>query len=162
MKHLIHRPLVSHKLCERYLGKSVLDDLVKPDKHRSDAAVAVVNARIEHARVAPAVLVHGIVIEHSNDLAQANVRRGPCKHVTALGPTRRLHKTGLIQQPHQLAGIGGRDALAFGDLRQRQAVPGSQGRELHQTAKPIFLLRRDLHNCSLYKNCGKSLLLSQD
>ena len=62
---------LADELGQRNLGKRVLDDLVQPDDHRPDAAVALMHARIEHTGVALAMLAQNFLIEHLDDLQRA-------------------------------------------------------------------------------------------
>ena len=119
---------------------------MQPDNDRPDAAVAFVNAAIEHARVAFAVFIEHVGVEDLDDLAEANFACRTCQLVSALCAAGRGDKVGLIEQPHQLARVRRRDALALGDLRQRQAVAYRKISELHQTPQAVFLLCRNFHN----------------
>src|ERR1043166_4481962 len=92
VKHLIHRLLIPHKLREGDLRQRILHDLVEADDHRPDTAIAGVNARVEHAGVAAAMLLYDVLIKHANDLAEVNIARGPRQDVSALGSARRLDK----------------------------------------------------------------------
>src|SRR5690242_14001517 len=70
VKHRVDRAFVANELCERDLRQSILDDLVEADDNRADAAITFVNARIEHARIAVAVLADDVGVEHLDDLAK--------------------------------------------------------------------------------------------
>ena len=145
MKHRVDRTLVTNHLGERDLRQRVLDYLVQTDDDGPDAAAPSVNARVEHTRIALAVRAQNVLVKHLDDLAQAYLARRSGQAIAALCPAYRVDKPGLVQQSHQLARVGRRDALACRDLRQRQALTRRQSGKLHQAPEPIFLLRRNLH-----------------
>jgi hypothetical protein len=75
VKHRIDALFVADQLCQRDPRKRVLDYLVQPDDHRPDAAIALVHAAFEHARVAFAVLIQNVFVEHLDYLAEQDLIR---------------------------------------------------------------------------------------
>src|SRR5690606_8099864 len=102
MEHRIDGTFVADELSKRYLRQRILDQRVKPDDHRANAAVSVMHAGIEHTRVAAAMLIQHVFVEHLDDLAQTDIFRRTFEGIAALGSARRMHKAGLVQKPHQL------------------------------------------------------------
>jgi hypothetical protein len=98
------RSLRSQQLRKRDSAERVVDDLVQLDDHRANAAVAGVNARIENARVALAMRLGRFAFENAYHLVQRISDAGR-ERVAALDAARRLHQSGLAQNPHQLAGV---------------------------------------------------------
>src|ERR1044072_1512865 len=122
---------------------------------RTDAAVARVHARVEHARVGLAVPFDLARFEHLDNLAQANLRRGARERVAALRAAGRGDQSGLVQKPEHLARVGLRDALTLGNLPERQRLALAQTRELQEAAQTVLFLCRDLHK-TLEKRPPKS------
>lgn len=122
VEHRVHRFLIAYERGQRYPRESVLDDLMEPDNDGPDAAIARVNALIKYARVAFTMRTQHVLIEHFDDLVEVNVIGRPGEKIAALRPAGRIYEPGLVQEPHKLAGICRRDALAFRDLRQRKAL----------------------------------------
>ena len=88
VKHRVDRAFRSDELRQRDLRKSVFDDLVQADYNGPDAAIAIVDTRIEHTGVAFAVLRQHILIKHVDDLAKPNISRRSRQKIAALGAAR--------------------------------------------------------------------------
>ena len=72
-------------------------------------------------------------------------RAGPRQPVAAARAAGRDHELGLAQRAQQLGRVVGRQALALGDLGDRERVRPGVARHLEQAAEPVFLLRQELH-----------------
>src|SRR5688572_29282234 len=119
---------------------------MEPDDDRPDAAVARVNAGVQHARVRLAEAIHRVLVQHANHFVQTNLRSRSRQGIAAVCTALRLDKASLNQNPHQLAGISGRQTLAFGDLIQRQRAAGYLfASQLHKAAQTIFFVSGNLH-----------------
>lgn len=140
VEHRVYALFASDHLRERYPRERVLDDLMQPDDHRPDAAIARMDAFFHHARIALAVLIEHVFIQHLDYLIQVDIFGRTRKEIAALRAARRIDESGLVQQPHQLARIRRRDTLTLRDLRQRQALARLKICQLHQTPQPVFFL----------------------
>lgn len=69
MEHRVNGTFAADELSERYLRKRILDQHMQPDYHRANAAVAVMHAGIEYARIAAAVLTQHVFVKYFDDLA---------------------------------------------------------------------------------------------
>src|SRR6266700_2719931 len=77
---------------------------------------------------------------------QSDVRSLARQSVSALRPALRLHQAGFVQNPHQLACIGNRQALKISELSQSErffALLGAS--ELHQASQAVFFLGGNFH-----------------
>jgi len=92
--------------------------------HRSNAAVARVDACIKHSRVRLTKPVDSILVENPDDFIQVDLGSGTGQRVTPVCATLRLHQPGFDQNPHELARIRNRKPFAVGDLIQRQRLAG--------------------------------------
>src|SRR5687767_3813874 len=107
--------------------------------------------------------LHPLLVQVRGDFIQADSVRWSGQAVPALGSPLRLHKSGFIQDPHQLAGIGHRDSFQRSNLGNRQRLAlRFRARQLQKAAQTIFFLSRYLHmSCSIWGQSNQSLLLSQ-
>src|SRR5256714_15052523 len=132
----------------------------------TNSAVARMHALVKHARVALAVTTYLLFVHHANNLAQVNLRSRARKVITTLCSSERLHKPSLAQNPQKFSRVRNGNALAPSHLRERQRLAILQASQLHQASKPVFFLRRNLHQIILkfqdLKGLYHTLLLSQD
>src|ERR1043166_5143262 len=112
----------SQQLRKRDVGERVVDDLMQLDDHRTNTAITRVDARVKDARVPLAARFSGFALEDANHLVQVNLGRGSHERVTAFDSPSRLHQSRLGQNPHQLAGVRGRNAFEACKLSERQRL----------------------------------------
>src|SRR5205085_12522816 len=77
------------------------------------------HASVEHTRVALAMAGNRTFVEHFDDLAQMYFGRKARKPVAALRAANGFDETGLIPNPHQLAGVCPRHTFTLAHLTHR-------------------------------------------
>ena len=73
--------------------------------HRSNAAVARVDACIKYSRVRLTKPVHSVLVENPDDFIQVDLGSGTGQRVASVCAPLRLHEPGFDQNPHKLARI---------------------------------------------------------
>ena len=68
VKHRVDRAFGADELSQSDLRQGILDDLVEADDDRANTAIAIMDARIEHAGIALTMLVEHVLVEHLNYL----------------------------------------------------------------------------------------------
>lgn len=119
MKCCIYLRFAPNQLRQRYFRQSVLHNLVEPYDHRPNAAITRVNTNIQYPGVRLTKLVDRVLIQNADYFIQSNVCRRPRQRVSTFGSPLRRNQPRLVENPHQLAGVGDRQSLALSELRQR-------------------------------------------
>ena len=128
------------ELSECDVRQCVLNDLVKSNNDRSNSAVSLVNAAIQYAGVALAVMIDLVLFQNFDDFTEFDLGRHARQTITAFCATDRGNKSRLVEQPHQFSRIGDGDAFPFSDLRKRQTFVFAERCELQQATQSIFFL----------------------
>src|ERR1700687_2192923 len=135
------------QLRERDLRQSVLDNLMQAHDHRTNAAVARVDADIQHPGVRLTEMVNRVFIQNADHFIQSNISGRTRQRISPFGSALRRHQSCLVQNPHQLAGIRDRQPFAPSKLSQGQRLAVQLGAsELNQTPQTIFFVGRYFHS----------------
>jgi predicted AlkP superfamily phosphohydrolase/phosphomutase len=146
-----HLALAAEQALQREAAQHLVHRVLHQAQHRADRAVAQVGAERLAAGVALAEgRIEQAPAQGGQDLAHADLARGPGQRVAARLPARAAHEAPAPQQAHDLGHVGSGDALQPAQLGDVEARSLWTAGHLQQAAQPVFLLGAELHSRPRY------------